>query len=203
MLSGAYNPRLGLGLATPTEASAGGTNELPGEGSLFVGQSYLLEVPASAGVERTRQVFRVEGPETTLHVPLRRATCTLQLQMRSEQANSGHWSAPLLLPPGVCFHVMHAALGKEVARGLTDGQGCALLSGQSTLYVNQKYVLHVAATAAVHAAHVEFVAAEGTTAVELPLRRKVTGRPACRTHIHTHTHTYTHIHIHTYTYTYA
>ena len=38
------------------------------------------------------------------------------------QANSGHWSAPLLLPAGVGFHVTHTALDKEVARGLTDGQ---------------------------------------------------------------------------------
>jgi hypothetical protein len=150
VLSGAYNPRLGLGHATPTEAGAGGSNELSGEGWLFVGQSYLLEVPSwlglgladphphpypyphphpnpkqvpsSAGVEPTRQVFRVEGAETALSVhpnrnrnrnrnpdpnpnpdpdpnraqvlsvPLRRATCTLHLQLRAEQAHSGHWA---------------------------------------------------------------------------------------------------------------
>ena len=78
-----------------------------------------------------------------------------------------------------------------------------MLSGQTAFYVNQKYVLHVPATAAVHAGQVELVAVEGTTAVELPLRRKVDGRPTHRQRAHARAHACAHAHAHAHADTYA
>ena len=188
VLSATYNSRLALdsrageaGYTAAGSVDAPFVTELVGEGALFQGESYLLEVVASAGVQAAQAVFTV-GQEprdrdgrTTFSVPLHRAFCSLQLRLRSDLANSGHWAAPLLPPPGLSFHVAHATLGKKVASGTTDGQGNAMLSGHDALYVNQRYVVHLAESPFVHAGHSEFVASEGVTPVELPLKRKAVG----------------------------
>ena len=176
VLTGTFNPTLGQGSGGGANSKEGVT-ELNGEGALFVGEAYLLEVLAEAGVQATQQVFTLSGEagaRVTIDVPLRRAVTTVQLKARSDLANSGHWAAPLLLPPSIAFTIAHATLDVPVGDPTyyTDGQGNALLAGQDALFVNQRYKVKVAASATVQAGEYEFVASEGITNVELTLRRQ-------------------------------
>ena len=176
VLTGTFNPTLGQGSGGGANSKEGVT-ELNGEGALFVGEAYLLEVLAEAGVQATQQVFTLDGEagaRVTIDVPLRRAVTTVQLKARSDLANSGHWAAPLLLPPSIAFTIVHAGMDVPVGDPTyyTDGQGNALLAGQDALFVNQRYKVRVAGSATVQAGEYEFVATEGVTNVELTLRRQ-------------------------------
>eukprot|EP00965_Chrysotila_dentata_P152152 5027827-Pleurochrysis_carterae.AAC.1 len=76
-----------------------------------------------------------------------------------------------VLPRGLRYTLKHASLGREVDSGTTDQVGKAVLKRRGTLFVGERYVVCLAASAGIKACEKEFTVAPHHTQVELNVMR--------------------------------
>ncbi len=91
--------------------------------ALFVGEKYILESVAcrSLGVPRCALEFVMPAHDEELELYLDRPTGNINVQLVYRKANTGHWSAPLPLPPSATFRVRHATVGIVLPETRIDG----------------------------------------------------------------------------------
>ena len=165
--------------ATPT-ASARGTTAPPsgralaesfvnGAGSLFVGETYVVEVNRSSGVLPAQASFSVSSHlPKVLDMVLRRATAGVTVRIRCTAGGESHWSTTIGLPPGIGFKIFHPAdKSHPIASGHADHQGQCVVPAQDALFVGESYKLRVEASSATEGSEMDFVLTDDTHGQEV------------------------------------
>ena len=152
------------------------------QGALYMGESYVLAVPAGHGWRATAASF-VVGEAGLVQLDLAREEGRATLQLLNGKAGSGHWSELLPLPRDLLLMVRRA--GEEERQGrvlrpeLPEGAVRAsvdVAAGGTVLLAHERYVLALQPSELVLAAAVELVLAGGgpsaqSAAIELRVPR--------------------------------
>jgi len=135
-------------VAEATTDSAGRV-QLPPAG-LYAGETYSLEVVPSAHCRAASVEFKVNSSgaqAVPLAIERQTADVTIALRLRSRpgvgaNALNAAAAAPSI-PKGMRYSVSHAGLGVEVAAGVTDAVGKAVVKRKGTLFVGESYEIEV------------------------------------------------------------
>jgi hypothetical protein len=173
---------VGLGAEVASGATdAVGKAVLRRKGTLFVGESYEVEMAAGKGMRPSATRFTVSSHHQEVELTVDRGYGEMTYHFTSALAGTSHWAASLPLPAPVRFEIRRvdaddAVLHEDVAGGAAGGlvSACNGTVGASAgLFVGDRYALHVPETEYYAAATAEFEVEEGTPCrVELPLIRQ-------------------------------
>ena len=116
-----------------------------GQAGLYVGEAYVLVVPATDRFDESAADFVVDEHGTSCVLQLRRAAADLRVVLASAAAgNARHWAGVLPLPGSIPFRIVHKQLGMVVAGGTTDGASrCELRAAGGAVLVGEAYQLQV------------------------------------------------------------
>eukprot|EP00965_Chrysotila_dentata_P082761 2730741-Pleurochrysis_carterae.AAC.1 len=119
---------------------------LRAEGALFIGEEYILSLPAGGAVLPRQLRFTPQPTPERLRLELARAHASLGVRFSYDKHNSSHWAASLPLPIGIFFEVVHVSSGARVCEAHADAAGKAHTAGIDALYVGEEYVIRVPVT---------------------------------------------------------
>lgn len=120
-------------------------------GALKYGGAYVVHVPDTLAIGgcRASRLFRVDGDEHSIDLPLRRKTSPVHLVVRAAHPD-GHWAARLPFPTPIRLVVRHKALGIAVEelfhRGPPGSCEWRATLRQDELFVGETYALQVEGT---------------------------------------------------------
>ena len=144
-------------------------NRVPREqGVLFVGESYVIEVPAAPEVRPTAVEFKVAplpaGAFQKVVVMVERATGQVVVHLASADE-------ALPIPPGVRLNLVHKASGAAVVPPVTLAGDRTELFGEDALLVNETYLLSALPSPGMALSSTEFTVLAQPVRVELLLHR--------------------------------
>ena len=135
---------------------------------LFVGESYVIEVPAAPEVRPTAVEFKVAplpaGAFQKVVVMVERATGQVVVHLASADE-------ALPIPPGVRLNLVHKASGAAVVPPVTLAGDRTELFGEDALLVNETYLLSALPSPGMALSSTEFTVLAHPVRVELLLHR--------------------------------
>ena len=136
---------------------------------LFVGETYIVEIPSSHQVKATSREFTVNSePKQMVTVPVERKVGRVMVRLDPGQAD-------LPLPTNISLNLKHLALDLRVMPPFPIGSDRAELHADDTLLVGETYELSAVANGAVEPRSTSFtVKADETVVAHLMLERTST-----------------------------
>ena len=133
--------------------------------SLFVGETYTIEVPATVQLQMAKKDFVVTSEGHVVSVVLARRVGRVMVHLLPGESD-------LPVPTSVMLQLKRRGLDQRVMPAFPVGADRAELHGEDTLLVGETYELSASANGAIIPTSTDFVVADGQVVqVQLPIER--------------------------------